>query len=71
MAHKFDVIVNGELKTYTEFEHIPLIIDHVVGFFPEIPPPPHTEADHDIIDQWPVKFNELMEREYASSSQNR
>jgi len=39
----------------------------VIEFAPEIPPSPHTDQDHEEIDQWHSKFERLMEIEYASS----
>ena len=37
---------------------------------PEVPPEPHTEEQHEEIEQWNTKLQELMKRErhYASSS---
>jgi hypothetical protein len=60
-------MVNGTIQTYTKFEDVPDCIDHVIAFLPEIPPEPHTQEQHDEIDSWQDKFQELMRREYASS----
>lgn len=70
MPHRFVIMVDGELHTYHRFEDIPKQIDHVIEFSPEVPPPPHTDAEHDEIDSWQPKFEELMERERASSRKN-
>ena len=59
---------SGVLYTYTEYNSIPRNFDHLIEFNPEIPPPPHTDQDHDEIDQWHQRFLKLMEIEYASSS---
>lgn len=67
MPHRFVIMVDGELREYSEFDHIPQRIDHVIEFAPELPPPPHTDAQHDEIDSWQDRFQDLMEREYASS----
>jgi hypothetical protein len=64
-------MVDGKLREFNDFGQIPLHIDHVIEFQPEIPPPPHTTAQHQEIDQWQDRFWELMEREYASSSKTR
>jgi hypothetical protein len=64
-------MINNELQEYTEFDQIPDRIDHVIEFQPCVPPPPHTDADHNEIDSWQSRFQELMEREYASSSKTR
>jgi hypothetical protein len=62
MAHRFDVIVDGKLVTFTKFEDIPTQIDMLIAFVPEIPPEPHSKEQHDEIDAWVDKFNEVMER---------
>jgi hypothetical protein len=71
MAHRFDIIIDGALQTYTRFEDIPATFEHLVAFVPEIPPGPHTHAQHEEIDGWQDKFNQLMGRARASSSQIR
>lgn len=68
MAHRFVIMVNGELHTYDQYESIPDEFDHVIEFQPEIPPEPHTEEQHREIDSWVPRFKKLMEIEYASSS---
>jgi hypothetical protein len=67
MGHRFVVMRDEKLYEYTEYEQIPSDFDHVIEFAPEIPLGPHTDQDHDEIDQWQVKFTRLMEIEYASS----
>ncbi len=71
MPHCFKIMVNGKVDTYLRYEDIPEILDHVIEFDPEIPPPPHNDKDHDEIDLWKSRFKDLMERERASSSKNR
>ena len=68
MRHRFVIMKDGKLSEYTEYEQIPDQFDHVIEFAPEIPPGPHTDQQHEEIDQWQVKFERLMEIEYASSS---
>jgi hypothetical protein len=70
MAHKFIIKDKGKLKEYTRYEDIPEIFDHVIQFLPEIPEEPHTHDDHDEIEIWNEKLQELMKRErpYASSN---
>ena len=69
--HRFVVMIQGEKRTYHEFDHIPQRIDHVIEFRPEIPPPPHTEQQHQEIHSWADRFDEVMRRERASSSEIR
>jgi len=63
MAHEFIIKDKGNLTTYTNYEDIPQVFDHVIKFLPEIPPEPHTQEQHDEIDQWDNKLKQLMKRE--------
>lgn len=67
MGHRFVIMRNEQLSEYTEYEQIPSEFDHVIEFAPEIPPGPHTDQQHEEIDQWQARFERLMEIEYASS----
>jgi hypothetical protein len=67
--HKFVVMRNGKLETYHEYDLIPRDFDHVIEFRPEIPPGPHTDAQHEEIDSWNHRLQELMRIEHARSSQ--
>ena len=58
---------NNELLTYSNFEDIPSDFDHVIEFVPNIPPEPHTEEQHEEIEQWNSKLQKLMEIERARS----
>jgi len=68
MAHEFVIIRNGNIETYTDYDAIPLDFEHVLKFLPEIPEPPHTEEQHDEIEQWPARLEKLMEIERARSN---
>lgn len=63
MSHKFTILKDGVLIDYDKYEDIPESFDNVIQFLPEIPEGPHTNQDHDIIDQWNDKLKELMKRE--------
>ena len=63
---EFQFIVNGELVTYDKYKDIPETFEHVIKFLPDIPPEPHTEKEHEEIQEWNNKFQELMEKERAS-----
>ena len=65
--HEFVVIVNGELKTYHNYDDIPQNIDNVIKFVPEILPAPHTEEQHQEMSMWNNKLQELMKRERNGS----
>ena len=71
MTHRFVIMRNGVLETYTDFNSIPEDFDHVIEFLPEIPPGPHTDAEHEEIEKWNDRLQQLMRIEYARSSQNR
>lgn len=71
MIHRFVVEKDDQLLTFSCYEDIPSDFDRLIEFRPEIPPGPHTDAQHDEIEQWLVKFNILMEIENARSSQTR
>ena len=63
MAHEFIIRLDGKLKKYTDFVDIPESFDNLIKFLPEIIPPPHTDEDHRINDQWHDRLKELMKRE--------
>ena len=65
--HRFVIMKNNELFTYTNFEDIPSDFDHMIEFLPEIPPEPHTEEQHQEIQQWNGKLQQLMEIDRARS----
>ena len=70
MAHEFVIIRKGKQETYTTYEDIPLDLDHVIKFLPEIPPPPHTQEQHEEIDSLLGKLQKLIdvEKENARNS---
>ena len=61
--HKFVIMVNGELVTYTRYEDIPDDFDYVIEFVPEIPNGPHTTDQHDEIEQWHHRLQQLIQKE--------
>jgi hypothetical protein len=71
MGHRFVIMQDDRLCEYTEYEQIPDQFDHVIEFAPEIPPGPHTDRQHEEIEQWQNKFERLMEIEHASSRKKR
>ncbi len=64
--------LDKELNTvkFSDYRDIPRDFEfsHVTKFLPEIPPPPHTLQQHEEIHAWSELFNELMEKERASSN---
>ena len=65
--HEFVIILNGELKTYSNYEDIPEQFNNLIKFKPVIPEPPHEEHQHDEIGEWNQKLQELMKREKNAS----
>jgi hypothetical protein len=63
MAHEFIIKDKGKLITYTNYEDIPEVFDHLIKFVPEIPPDPHTPEQHEEIGQWNDKLKQVMKRE--------
>lgn len=70
MAHEFIIKRNGILETYVNFEDIPLDFEHVIKFLPNIPDGPHTEEEHEQIDAWNSKLQQLLEIEKKNASSN-
>ena len=68
MPHKFIILVDGNLKEYNTYESIPQIFDNVIEFLPDIPPGPHTEAQHHEIHMWNARLKQLLLREKNASS---
>ncbi len=62
MAHEFVLLINGELKTFTEYEDIPKDFDNVIKFLPDVP------HDHDSPDIWSPRLQELIKREKNARS---
>lgn len=71
--HKFVVMKNGVLHTYTRYESIPKDFDHVIEFVPDIPDgdAEHTEQEHKEIELWTERLTKLMEIENARSNKSR
>ena len=65
--HEFVIMIDVQLQTFNNFEDIPNKFDHVIKFRPEIPEGPHTEEQHQEIEQWNSKLQKLMEIERAGS----
>lgn len=67
MTHRFVIMRQGRLETYSDFDDIPMDFDHVIEFAPEIPPGPHTDAEHEEIAEWDKRLQYLMRIENARS----
>jgi hypothetical protein len=61
--HKFVLMVDGKLETYNKFEDIPEDFDHVIEFVPEIPDGPHSHEQHEEIEKWNFRLQQLIAKE--------
>lgn len=68
---RFDLIVDGVLRSYQRWEDLPAVFDHVVRFEPELAPGPHSEEQHEAAALWNARLQQLMEIERAGSNQDR
>lgn len=68
---RFDLIVDGVLRSYRRWEDLPAVFDHVVRFEPAISPAPHTPEQHAEAATWNDRLQQLMEVERARSNKNR
>lgn len=71
MPHRFVVRIGSLFHTFEHYEDIPEDFDYLIEFCPEIPPAPHTDQQHEEIEAWQPRFEQLMERERARSSKKR
>ena len=63
MIGDYIVQIVGKDSHYTNVYDIPKKFDHLIKFIPTELPEPHTQADHDYINTFPNKFNEIFKRE--------
>ena len=68
--HEFVIKDKGKLVTYTEYEAIPNEFDHIIKFEPSVPEPPHSDEQHEEIEQWNDRLQELVKRERSYASSN-
>lgn len=68
MKHEFVILRKGVLETYNKYEDIPEDFDHIIKFLPDIPDGPHTDEQHEEIESWNEKLQELLKKERNASS---
>ena len=68
MKGKFVIKIGSELVTYNNYDDIPTKFDNVISFEPDAPESPHSEEDHEEMETYNTKLQELMRRENASSN---
>jgi hypothetical protein len=68
MKGEFIIKVGSALVTYDDYDDIPMEFDNLISFKPDAPEPPHSEEDHEEMEKYNTKLQELMGRENASSN---
>ena len=68
MKGEFVIKVGSKLVTYDNYDDIPMVFDNLISFKPDAPEPPHSEEDHEEMETYNAKLQELMRRENASSN---
>jgi hypothetical protein len=68
MKGEFIIKVGSALVTYDNYDDIPMEFDNLISFKPDAPEPPHSEEDHEEMEKYNTKLQELMGRENASSN---
>jgi hypothetical protein len=59
----YKVIRKGKLEEYDRFVDIPQEFEYLIAFRPSVPPPPHTDLQHEWLEQLPALFQELVTRQ--------
>lgn len=67
MSHEFVIIRNGRKETYSDYDQIPKDFEHVIKFSPKIPVGPHTEEQHEEIEKWDSRLQDLLKIERDGS----
>jgi len=70
MNGTFIIKEGNELITYTKYEDIPMIFDHVIKFDPDWTEGPHTDEEHEHMDTFNNKLQDLMKRERTYGRSN-
>lgn len=60
---KFVILLDGVLKEYTNYDEIPSSFENLISFEPDFPEGPHTEEEHEEIEQFNNMLKDLMKRE--------
>lgn len=63
MEHRFVIKDKEVLYSFNKFEDIPEVFDHLIEFLPYMPPPPHTHEEHEEIDSWMPRFQDILNRQ--------
>ena len=59
----YTVLVDGKVKTYTNWKDIPDSFENIIKFNPTAPPIPHSEEEHKYIESFEDKLHYFMGKE--------
>jgi|TARA_B110000444_G_scaffold196073_1_gene186655 hypothetical protein len=62
MKGEFIVKIGTSFLEFSDYNDIPDEFDHLIKFVLIEPPEPHTQADHDYINTFTDKFQEVFKR---------
>ena len=72
---KFQFLTNKyELVEYDNFWDIPEDLSdmkELICFLPDVPPPPHSVQEHELMKKWNGELKKIMDKIYASRNKNR
>ena len=63
MPDKIVVRIENHLITYNDLSDVPQEFDNLISYEPEIPEPPHTQEEHNYMDNFNNILHELLRRE--------
>ena len=63
MKGKFRVFRNGKIEAYSDYNDIPQSFSHLIQCEFNTPEPPHTEEEHELIESFGPKLQELLGRQ--------
>jgi hypothetical protein len=66
LTGKFEVLKDKKVHKFTKFSDIPESFEHVISFIPDYPEGPHTQEEHNFMETFNSKLQELLSR--ASSN---
>jgi len=67
---RYAVVIDGVVHRYGHWDDLPARYDNLIEFVPEIPPEPHTEAQHAAIERLPEIMRQFLAREKRHASRN-
>jgi len=66
LTGKFEVLKDKKVYKFTKFSDIPESFEQVISFIPDYPKGPHTQEEHNFMETFNSKLQELLSR--ASSN---